>query len=147
MMGCQDCQSKDFPQTGRCCLTPPACFQVTWLDLQSQPRRKEVPCLKRHCFCGDLTLISTQGHFIQQPDPGCNRNWDRTLKCSKKPLLKESNGLDNGRPSSPYALAELRHINNEDIHTIWTFWLKPISNIVKPYTPPGNKIGQSYING
>jgi hypothetical protein len=146
MMGCHDCHSpKIFTQTGE------MMFDSTRL-LSGHPAGSPDPSLGKKgstmpqegiVFGGDLTsYIGPWGHSYSAnltPDVTGLGEW--TFEMFKKAFTEgKYNGLDSGRPiMPPMPWQNFRHINNDDIHMIWTFLrsLKPVSNIVPPYTPPG----------
>jgi hypothetical protein len=146
MMGCHDCHSpKIFTQTGE------MMFDTTRL-LSGHPAGAPDPTLGKKgstappegiVFGGDLTsYIGPWGHSYSAnltPDVTGLGEW--SFDMFKKAFTEgKFNGLDNGRPiMPPMPWQNFRHVNNEDIHMIWTFLrsLKPISNKVHDYTPPG----------
>ena len=146
MMGCNDCHSpKIFTQTGE------MLFDSTRL-LSGHPAGDPDPTLGKKgsttpqegiVFGGDLTsYIGPWGHSYSAnltPDPTGLGEWNFTM--FKKAFTEgKFKGIDGGRPiMPPMPWQNFRHVNNEDIHMIWTYLrsLKPIHNIVLTYTPPG----------
>ncbi len=148
IMGCEDCHSpKIFTKEGM------MLFDSTRM-LSGHPAADPLPKITDKAmivpgqwllFGPDLTSYvgpwGTSFSANLTPDPSGLGDWniDQFKRAFQHGKYK---GMDNGRPiMPPMPWQNFAHASNEDVHMIWTFLrsIKPISNVVPAYIPPGQK--------
>ncbi|HJW27673.1 MAG TPA: hypothetical protein VJ508_00310, partial [Saprospiraceae bacterium] len=147
IMGCNDCHSpKIFTKEGQ------MLFDTSRL-LSGHPAGSPMPTLAKKSstmpqegivFGGDLTsYVGPWGtSYSANLTPDVTGIGDWTFEMFRKAFTEgKFNGVDGGRPiMPPMPWQGFAHINNDDIHMIWTYLrsLKPVSNKVPAYTPPAH---------
>ncbi len=146
IMGCNDCHTpKKFTKEGRMQLDSTRLLSGHPADEKTPGISDKKMIAPGQWYLASSGLTSWVGPWGQSftanltPDPTGIGEW--TIDQFKKAFQGgKFHGLDNSRPIMPPMPWEMyAHANAEDVSMIWTYLhsLKPVSNVVPAYIPPG----------